>query len=317
MFDHVDESLKHRPNLVLLMAGTNDMNPRSGSFGEGYEPYAAGLRLGNLIDKILDACPDAVVLVALILPTCAEDKKALHELFWGEVPRVAFERRLAGKRVIAVDMSTFPMSNIDPDCVHPSNQGYRALGDWWYDFITQIPEGWLQDAQGADPTRPQNNDKLDPAIPDPDFGAYPIVEKSRAAVKSAADSALNGGRTSCKAGPFWEHTDKIANGVGSNGDFKWKTGWNQLGQIAEGIGRDGQYVRMLDMNGDGKADYVWVDPTSGETICWLNNRPNGWAPAGNNGVIAAGAAPGDRVFFAVSGSLFLSTCTPRKHADKG
>lgn len=80
------------------------------------------------------------------------------------------------------------------------------------------------------------------------------------------------------------------------------------------------------MNGDGKAgrlrtpsapdliivdhclDYVWVDPITGETRCWLNNLPNPWSPAGNNNsIIASGAGPGKSVFFAVSSFSEISS----------
>jgi hypothetical protein len=46
---------------------------------------------------------------------------------------------------------------------------------------------------------------------------------------------------------------------------------------------------------------VWLDPVSGETICWLNNLPDPWSPAGsNNSIIASGAGPAQAVYLAVS-----------------
>ncbi len=58
-------------------------------------------------------------------------------------------------------------------------------------------------------------------------------------------------------------------------------------------------MRLHDLNGDGKADYVWLDPTSGETICWINNLPKPWSPAGtNNSIIASGAGKSESVFIA-------------------
>jgi hypothetical protein len=51
------------------------------------------------------------------------------------------------------------------------------------------------------------------------------------------------------------------------------------------------------------ADYVWLDPNTGELRCWLNNYPNPtepWMPAGtNNAIIASGAGPAKSVFLAV------------------
>lgn len=35
------------------------------------------------------------------------------------------------------------------DCIHPNSHGYRKMGDWWYDFTTQIPKSWSWAGDGA------------------------------------------------------------------------------------------------------------------------------------------------------------------------
>ncbi|OAA69170.1 lipolytic protein G-D-S-L family [Akanthomyces lecanii RCEF 1005] len=53
------------------------------------------------------------------------------------------------------------------------------------------------------------------------------------------------------------------------------------------------------MNGDGKSDYVWIDPNTGEIKCWLNNLPEPWSPAGtNNSIIGSGVGRGQTVYLA-------------------
>ncbi|KAJ4208903.1 hypothetical protein NW759_013504 [Fusarium solani] len=53
------------------------------------------------------------------------------------------------------------------------------------------------------------------------------------------------------------------------------------------------------MNGDGKADYVWIHPKTGEIGCWLNNLPKPWSPAGNNNsIIGSGVGPAKTIFLA-------------------
>lgn len=48
------------------------------------------------------------------------------------------------------------------------------------------------------------------------------------------------------------------------------------------------------------ADYVWIDPNTGEIKCWLNNLPEPWSPAGtNNSIIGSGAGRGQTVYLAV------------------
>ncbi|KAF7555701.1 hypothetical protein G7Z17_g1993 [Cylindrodendrum hubeiense] len=124
--DKLGLSLMQRPNIVLLHAGTNDLSDRISRPGEGFEPKGVAKRLGNLIDQVIEACPDAVILVAMII----------------------------------VDFTTFPESEIQ-DCVHPSSSGYIELGHYWYDFITQIPTDWINDPVGADPIRDESTAPTD------------------------------------------------------------------------------------------------------------------------------------------------------------
>lgn len=80
MHDHIDESLAQKPNVILLHAGTNDMSPDISVSTEGRDPAAAAERLGALIDKMLQKCPDATILVAMIISTTrpAQAPRAQH-----------------------------------------------------------------------------------------------------------------------------------------------------------------------------------------------------------------------------------------------
>ncbi|KAL8882685.1 MAG: hypothetical protein Q9198_000355 [Flavoplaca austrocitrina] len=58
-----DLSLNQRPNVILIHIGTNDLNEDPPK-----DPYeAAPERLDSLLSKIIDACPDATILVAPII----------------------------------------------------------------------------------------------------------------------------------------------------------------------------------------------------------------------------------------------------------
>lgn len=52
-----------------------------------------------------------------------------------------------------------------------------------------------------------------------------------------------------------------------------KVSWLGQGTIAAGIGKDGANVVFADINGDGLADYLWLDPTTGDVTCYLNTGP--------------------------------------------
>lgn len=84
-----------------------------------------------------------------------------------------------------------------------------------------------------------------------------------------------------------------------------KVSWLAQGQIADGIGKDGDGVRFADLNGDGRAEYLWVDNSTGAVTAYLNlgapdDGPNAakvsWLP---QGVIATGVGVShDNVIFA-------------------
>lgn len=149
--NHINESLEQRPNVVLLHAGTNDLDIRSSISKEGSDPKDAALRLGQLIDKIMEYCPDAVILVAVPLSSCDGYKPKMPE-FRALVPGIVRQRRQDGEHVLAVDFSTFDLKDLR-DCLHPTNAGYSIMGDYWYAFLTQVPDGWIKKPVGDDPER--------------------------------------------------------------------------------------------------------------------------------------------------------------------
>ncbi|EQB55684.1 GDSL-like Lipase/Acylhydrolase [Colletotrichum gloeosporioides Cg-14] len=151
--DNVPPSLTQRPNVILLHAGTNDMNPNPDISTEGNDPAAAAARLGALIDQMLEACPDATVLVAQIINTCVAEQQPQTEVFQGLIPDIVEQRQNASKHVLAVDFAALGDGILRSDCIHPSDEGYRTMGDYWYDFITQIPKDWITQPVGDDPDR--------------------------------------------------------------------------------------------------------------------------------------------------------------------
>lgn len=131
------------------------MDDRSFLSTEGNDPKGAAKRLGSLIDQIIEACPDAVILVAMIIGTCDPHKVSATPKYQALIPGIVQERRSNGSYVLAVDFTTFPKSLLQ-DCIHPSLNGYLEFGHYWYDFITQIPSSWIKDPVGADPTREES-----------------------------------------------------------------------------------------------------------------------------------------------------------------
>jgi hypothetical protein len=102
--------------------GTNDMsNNLTGS----------GDRLGNLLDKLAMAMPNALIVVAKIIPfTNATQYNAM-------IPGVVASRVAQGKHIIIVDCFTnFPAGGMD--FVHPYMSGYNWMGDRFYESVSSL-----------------------------------------------------------------------------------------------------------------------------------------------------------------------------------
>jgi lysophospholipase L1-like esterase len=96
---YANQSLPQRLNLIVLMAGTNDMI-------KDVDPANAPQRLGNLLDECLAACPDAVLITAQLTPTTNETAEELGDEFNAAIPALVASRMGAGSKVLTVDMRT-------------------------------------------------------------------------------------------------------------------------------------------------------------------------------------------------------------------
>jgi hypothetical protein len=114
------------PNIVLVHLGTNDMY--------GSNPGGAPTRLGTLIDDVVAAAPDALVVVASIIPF--PSGASATATFNKAVPGVVQQRADAGKHVIYVDMfSALTTADLGSDQVHPNEGGYEKMAVVWYTAI--------------------------------------------------------------------------------------------------------------------------------------------------------------------------------------
>lgn len=113
------------PNIVLIHLGTNDMYKG---------PDGAPDRLGTLIDHVVTDAPDALVVVASIVPF--PSGAAAVTTFNAAVPGVVKERTDAGKHVVYVDMfAALTNADLGSDQVHPNEGGYEKMATVWYGAI--------------------------------------------------------------------------------------------------------------------------------------------------------------------------------------
>ncbi|MCJ1402570.1 hypothetical protein MMC11_005790 [Xylographa trunciseda] len=270
-------SLPERPNVVLLMAGTNDMNNPT-------DPDNAPARLGSLIDEIVSACPDAAVLVAQITPSGDNATNANIITYNAALPDIVAQRFDQGSHVLLVDMFTQLDTETDfADDLHPNDEGYSIMAGVWADAIAFADTiGWIN--------------------PPVDVGNIP-----------------SGGDITCNSPPNWIPNGQIASGAGLGKNLYPGTTCQGTAQdptvciCNDNIGGSDYLVdqtgpscadmstpytnavHFADLNGDGRAEYLWVD-ANGTVTAFLNLGPPdgeeslqgaqvGWLP---QGVIASG-----------------------------
>ena len=136
-------SLKQLPNVILLMAGTNDMNIPT-------DPNMVSDRLGSLIDELVIAVPDAVVLVAQLIPSTTKSTETNIEIFNAAIEGIVAVRANAKKKVLLVDMSKAVTTSDLADGLHPNDEGYIKMATAWYNAIQQASlNGWISPPQAV------------------------------------------------------------------------------------------------------------------------------------------------------------------------
>lgn len=131
-------ALTQKPNLVLIMAGTNDIN-------RDIDVDTAPGRLGVLIDEVITACPDAAILVAEITPILNSASEARAETFNAAIPLLTAKRVDSGSHVLTVNMSSYLTAGDLIDGLHPSDEGYAKMANAWFDGIQKAADkGWIQ-----------------------------------------------------------------------------------------------------------------------------------------------------------------------------
>jgi len=115
------------PHIVLLHIGTNDMTSNA-------NPTTTASQLDTLVTNIVQAAPDALVVVAKIVPLGYSNTN--YDQYIAKIPDVVKAHAAKNEHVVMVDMSTLPGSDIRGNGnVHPTDKGYVDMADLWYGVI--------------------------------------------------------------------------------------------------------------------------------------------------------------------------------------
>ncbi len=126
-----------RPNVVLLHAGTNDLNLPS-------DPSTAPQRLDSLVGQLLGAMPDAVIVVARIIPSTNAGTSSLIPLFNNAITDLMATRVQNGQHIVMVDMPSGVTTADLSDGLHPNDEGYNKMAIKWAIALTATNDlGWI------------------------------------------------------------------------------------------------------------------------------------------------------------------------------
>jgi lysophospholipase L1-like esterase len=124
----------YKPNIILLMIGTNDIL-------QNIDLPNAPTRLGKLMDEIITDAPAALLVVSSIPPCCNDTTVQAYN---ATIPELVKTRAQAGKHVLFVDAhaafvkdANYKADYISSDGLHPSTNGYAVIGDLFYAAISR------------------------------------------------------------------------------------------------------------------------------------------------------------------------------------
>jgi len=134
------------PDLILLMAGTNDL----GMFGK--TPAETLASYDRLLEKLFALRPDATVICATLAPYNGPAKvnkrdyskrEAKQLEFNAGLPALVAKHKAAGQKIFLCDMrKNFPASEastkLTGDGVHPNQAGYDSIAAGWFEAIKSV-----------------------------------------------------------------------------------------------------------------------------------------------------------------------------------
>ncbi len=135
---------KFQPDVVTLMIGTNDILSL-------FKLDEAGSRLEALVDSIFEKMPEGGKLYLASLPDMDandntyidKDKFTVESMdtyvseYNEKVKALADKKQSEGKNIEFCDVHSVIGKEDLYDGVHPSEEGYQKLADYWYDIIVK------------------------------------------------------------------------------------------------------------------------------------------------------------------------------------
>ncbi|RDW77117.1 hypothetical protein BP6252_05170 [Coleophoma cylindrospora] len=176
------------PDVVLLMAGTNDIL-------QGLNVSTAPDRLSTLLDQLITGMPKSAILVATLTPLTTPSFEALRETYNAALPAIVAAKVAAGSLVQLVDMSNVTDAQIaSADGIHPNDAGYVTMAYAWYAGLMEAAaKGWI--ATSFNSTSSSSNNTINGTAINT-FAPTSTISLSSATASSKTSSATSATKTS-------------------------------------------------------------------------------------------------------------------------
>ncbi|MDY7574530.1 SGNH/GDSL hydrolase family protein, partial [Actimicrobium sp. CCI2.3] len=130
------------PDVILLMLGTNDALQPYNPTGGDYASNAAS-RMKALLDKIFDAKPQIMVVLAQITPIKRNDPSRIDadnraQAYNLAISKIVSAYQTAGKNIVMVNQhDAFDPATETSDGIHPTAAGFQKMAAVWYEGLTR------------------------------------------------------------------------------------------------------------------------------------------------------------------------------------
>jgi lysophospholipase L1-like esterase len=150
IYDYIkgNDILSERPNVITLMSGINDVNR-----GSSWALAPAIASLDSMVDFIMTACPDAVLLISHILPIGFKDfgwplsTTMQRVALWNAGITEMINRKVAQHpewHILKVHTTATVYDHANNDGLHPSDFGYQKTADDWAERLSDAADlGWI------------------------------------------------------------------------------------------------------------------------------------------------------------------------------
>ncbi|KAL8758639.1 MAG: hypothetical protein Q9199_001317, partial [Rusavskia elegans] len=276
--------------------------------GPPIDPDHAPDRLGRMIDNLISfGNNDSVIFVAQIIGVANGQTQSLIQKYNDAISGVV-AKRSSKHHVVVVDFRGKLQPSDYADGLHPNDIGYRKMAHIWFEAIQDAAnKGWIKAPQGPPPNlvgpdglaKKPGSHCLTPPI------WVPAINSKGGPIASGVGES-GAMKWTQRHDPHWP---KAASGIGKPGNgtvfadltgddsasVDEKTGsvilyqntgvgdqisWspvNEGKEIASGVAPR-ELIRFLDIDLDGKADYVVLGKETGSVTVYLNRGPKAGAP---------------------------------------